>query len=68
MTINVTSEQGNVFCILGAARNYQKQCKRKEIVCKALDEVLSGYTTMTYDEILDKLESTNLFRFTGRKK
>jgi hypothetical protein len=67
MTINVTRPEGNVFCILGAAKNYQRQLKRKEIANPILNEVLNGYTEMTYDGILDKLESTGLFRFTGRK-
>jgi hypothetical protein len=66
MTIDVTSPQGNVFCILGAARSYQKQLRKDEASNPILDEVLSGYTEMDYDEILNKLENTGLFRFTGR--
>jgi len=68
MTINVNSEQGNVFYILGAAKSYQKQLKKEGLTNETLDSVLTGYTEMTYDEILDKLEITGLFRFTGRKK
>jgi hypothetical protein len=68
MTINVNSEQGNVFYILGAAKTAQKQLKKEGQTNETLDSVLTGYTEMTYDKILDKLQSTGFFKFTGRKK
>jgi hypothetical protein len=68
MTINITQPQGNVFCILGYAKNFHRQLQKHGIANQNLNEVLSGYTEMTYDEILDKLSKTGLFKFTGRKK
>ena len=68
MTININSEQGNVFCILGHAKSIQKQLKAAGTNDSVIDDVLTNCMSMTYIEILDKLESTGFFKFTGRKK
>jgi hypothetical protein len=67
-TINVTKPDGNVFCILGYAQSFQSQLKKSNIKNDILDDVLNNYTSMNYNGILDKLESTHLFKFTGRRK
>lgn len=66
-TIDVTSPEGNVFCILGFAKSFQRQLKKESLNNKNLDFVLFNYLNMEYDEILDKLEKTKLFKFIGRK-
>lgn len=66
MTIDITQPEGNVFCILGYAKQFKSQLKKSGDSNQTLDEVLSGFTEMTYEQILDKLESTNLFEFEGR--
>jgi hypothetical protein len=67
-TVNVMNPDGNVFCILGYAKDFQSQLKKSNIKNDILDDVLKNYTSMNYNGILDKLESTHLFKFTGRKK
>jgi len=66
MTINVKQPQGNVFCILGYAKDFQRQLSKNGINNEIMDSVLSGYQDMTYDQILDKLQETGLFKFSGR--
>mgnify|MGYP001616049437 CR=1 FL=1 len=67
-TIDIRNPDGNVFCILGIARNFQDQLKLEKIVNKELDFVLSYFSNMEYDEILDKLEKSKLFKFVGREE
>ena len=66
-TINVTTPEGNIFCILDFAKSYQRQFKKEGINNKDLDFVLSYFSNMEYDEILDELEKTKLFKFVGRE-
>ena len=65
-TIDVRSPEGNVFCILGFVKSYQKQLKKKGLNDKDLDFIFSNYFDMEYDEILDRLEKTKLFKFVNR--
>lgn len=63
-TIDKSGPDGNVFCILGIAKSFQRQLKAAGGNNDDLDDVLTNYTSMTYDGICDKLESTGLFEFT----
>ena len=63
-TIDVTGPEGNVFCILGFARSFQRQLKQAGGNNDTLDEVLKNFTQLDYDTICEKLESTGLFEFT----
>lgn len=67
-TINVTTPEGNIFCILGFAKSYQDQLKKAGINSESLDFVLSNFFDIEYDEILDRLEKTRFFKFVGREE
>ena len=67
-TINVTTPEGNIFCILGFAKSYQRQLKKEGVNNKDLDFILSNFFDIEYDEILDKLEKSKLFEFVGREE
>ena len=64
ITIDTTGPDGNVFCILGHARSFQRQLKQAGGNNDTLDDVLVNFTNMTYKDICTKLESTGLFEFT----
>jgi hypothetical protein len=70
--INVKGPQGNVFYILGVAKDFLRQLNRAGITdgsdVKTLNDVLKNFRQMDYDSILNALESTSLFVFTGRGK
>jgi len=66
MIIDKTGPDGNVFVILGHAKNFQRQIEtefgeKNEI----LADVLANFRSMKYDEICSKLESTGLFTFSN---
>lgn len=67
MTIDITGPDGNVFVILGYAKQFNRQLKNE---CgeenDILTDVLKNFTSMKYEEILFKLEKSGLFEFTGR--
>ena len=63
-TIDKSGPDGNVFCILGFAKSFQRQLKAVGVNNEVLDDVLVNFTDMTYDGICEKLESTGLFEFT----
>ena len=62
-TIDKSGPDGNVFCILGYAKSFQRQLKASGLNNDVLDDVLKNFTSMTYEGICDKLESTGLFEF-----
>ena len=67
ITIDRTGPDGNVFCILGAAKSVQRQLKKAVgQENETIAEVLRNFTQMTYEDICDKLESTGLFEFVDR--
>lgn len=68
--INVSEPEGNVYVILGYAQRFQEQLIEGGVAegNAVLADVLKHSREMRYDEILDKLESTGLFKFTGRAR
>jgi len=63
ITIDKTSPDGNVFCILGAAKSVQRQLRKEGIENETLNDVLANYTKMKYEQICEKLEDTGFFLF-----
>jgi hypothetical protein len=64
-TIDKSGPEGNVFCILGYAKSFQRQLvKATGAENEVLADVLKNFTSMDYNGICDKLESTGLFEFT----
>jgi hypothetical protein len=65
-TIDLSGPDGNVFCLLGYAKSIQRQLKKAGTNSDEIDEVLSGYTEMKYDDIVAKLEASGFFVFESR--
>ena len=65
--IDLNGPEGNVFVILGYAKSYLNQFEdcgmAKGPVVETLKYVLDNYRNMQYQEILDKLKTTELFKF-----
>jgi hypothetical protein len=70
MTINVKKPKGNVFFILGVFRGLQRELKKAGCDTADYDKILNGYSEMTYDEILDGIQtvSNGTISFVGRDR
>ena len=70
ITIELTSPDGNVFCILGYVRRVRNQLKELGLNTILYDELLDNYYNMTYDGIISGVKEIagDFIRFTRNGK
>lgn len=69
MTIDVRSEEGNIFVILGAFRRLMKELEKAKCDVKEYRDLLARAPLMKYDAIFDEVEriTNGTITFNGRE-
>jgi len=56
MKIDINTEQGNIFFILGAFKRFKKKLEAEGTDTSEYQTLLDNFSKMEYDEILNEIE------------